>query len=88
MRASSATWVRSFSTGATPSILTLRFTFATFKRAGEIRGFLVFEEHTLEGTCSIYDLVGASAEDLRAMLALLILRGLETPGLVTIRGTP
>jgi hypothetical protein len=63
----------------------LQFTFATLRCSGEVRGFLVFEDHTLDGTCSIYDLAGASAEDLNAMLALLVLRGLSTPGLVTIR---
>jgi GNAT superfamily N-acetyltransferase len=62
-----------------------RFTFASFKRLGEIRGFLVFEDSSMEGTCSIYDFVGKTAQDLRAMLALFVLRSLATPGLVTLR---
>jgi hypothetical protein len=62
-----------------------RFTFATFRRLGEIRGFLVFEATGIEGTCSIYDLVAATAPDLRAMLALFVLRSLATPGLATLR---
>jgi GNAT superfamily N-acetyltransferase len=62
-----------------------RFTFATFSRSGEVRGFLVFEESTLEQTCSIYDLVALTPVDIRAMLALFILRGLSTPDLVTLR---
>jgi GNAT superfamily N-acetyltransferase len=63
----------------------IKFTFATFTRSGETRGFLVFEDHTLAGTCSIYDLVGETAADLRAMLALFVVRSLSTPGLVTLR---
>jgi GNAT superfamily N-acetyltransferase len=62
-----------------------RFTFATFSRSGAVRGFLVFEESTLERTCSIYDLAARTRGDLRAMLALFILRGLSTPGLITLR---
>jgi GNAT superfamily N-acetyltransferase len=62
-----------------------RFTFATFKRLGQVRGFLVFEATSMEGTCSIYDLVGETADDLRAMLALFVLRSLATPGLATLR---
>jgi RimJ/RimL family protein N-acetyltransferase len=62
-----------------------RFTFATFSRSGEVRGFLVFEESTLEQTCSIYDLVARTRPDMRAMLALFILRGLSMPGLITVR---
>jgi len=62
-----------------------RFTFATFSRSGEARGFLVFEESTLERTCSIYDLGARTPADMRAMLALFILRGLSTPDLITLR---
>jgi GNAT superfamily N-acetyltransferase len=61
------------------------FTFATFSRSGEVRGFLVFEESTLEQACSIYDLVARTTADMRAMLALFILRGLSRPDLVTLR---
>lgn len=63
----------------------MRFTFATLRHAGELRGFLVFEESTLAGRCSIYDIFASTAEDLRALLALFILRGLATPGLATLR---
>jgi GNAT superfamily N-acetyltransferase len=62
-----------------------RFTFTTFSRSGEVRGFLIFEESTLEQTCSIYDLAARTRGDMRAMLALFILRGLSTPGLITLR---
>jgi GNAT superfamily N-acetyltransferase len=62
-----------------------RFTFATFNRSGEVFGFLVFEESSLEQTCSIYDLAARTGRDIRAMLALFILRGLSTPGLSTVR---
>jgi len=62
-----------------------RFSFGTFSRAGELRGFLIFEETTLERTCSIYDLVATTPADMRAMLALFILRGLATPDLTTLR---
>jgi len=62
-----------------------RFTFTTFNRAGEVRGFLVFEESTLERTCSIYDFVAQTPADIRAMLALFILRGLSKPDLIALR---
>ena len=62
-----------------------RFTFATFSRSGEVRGFLIFEKNTLEQTCAIYDLVARTPVDMRAMLALFILRGLSTPELITLR---
>ena len=62
-----------------------RFTFARFTRSGETRGFLVFEDSTLEQTCSIHDLVAKTPADLRAMLTLFVLRGLSTPDLVTLR---
>ncbi len=62
-----------------------RFTFATFSRSGEVCGFLIFEESTLEQTCSIYELAARTPADMRAMLALFILRGLSTPDLITLR---
>lgn len=62
-----------------------RFTFATLRHAGEPRGYLVFEENTTSGTCSVYDLFAGSASDLRALLALFILRGLAIPGLASVR---
>ncbi|HEX4388420.1 MAG TPA: GNAT family N-acetyltransferase [Steroidobacteraceae bacterium] len=62
-----------------------QFVFATLRHAGEPRGYLVFEESTLSGTCSIYDLFASSPSDLRALLALFILRGLATPGLASVR---
>jgi len=62
-----------------------RFSFATLRHAGEPRAFLVFEESTLPGTCLIYDLFAGSVADLRALLALFILRGLGVPGLASLR---
>jgi GNAT superfamily N-acetyltransferase len=62
-----------------------RFRFAAFSRAGELRGLLVYEDATLEQTCSIYDLVATTPADMRAMLALFILRCLDTPGLGSLR---
>ena len=62
-----------------------RFTFATFCRSGEVRGFLVSEESTLAQTCSIYDVVALTSTDMRAMLALFILRRLSQPDLITLR---
>jgi GNAT superfamily N-acetyltransferase len=62
-----------------------RFTFASFTRSGETRGFLVFEDNTLEQTCSIYDLVAKTPSDMRAMLALFVLRSLSTASLATLR---
>ena len=62
-----------------------RFSFGAFSRAGKLRGLLVFEEATLDQTCSIYDIVARTPADLRAMLALFILRSLATPGLTSLR---
>jgi hypothetical protein len=56
-----------------------RFSFATFSRAGQVRGLLVFAEDTLDQSYSIYDFAALSTADLRAMLALCILRGLAKP---------
>jgi hypothetical protein len=63
----------------------VRFTFATLRHAGDPRGFLVVDESSHVGTSSIYDLFASSAADLRALLALFIQRGLDTPGLVSVR---
>jgi GNAT superfamily N-acetyltransferase len=62
-----------------------RFTFATYWLDGAVRGLLVFEDTTLEGACSIYDLYALADEDMRAMLALFILRSSSVPGIATIR---
>lgn len=62
-----------------------RFTFATYWLGGAVRGLLVFEDTTLEGTCSIYDLFALEDADMRAMLALFILRSSTVPGIATIR---
>jgi GNAT superfamily N-acetyltransferase len=62
-----------------------RFSFGTFSRAGQLRGWLVFEDASLEQSCSIYDAAATSRADLRAMLALFILRGLNTMGLASLR---
>jgi GNAT superfamily N-acetyltransferase len=61
------------------------FVFATYTRGAEVRGFLVFEETSLEGVCHVYDLAARAPADMRAMLALLILRSLDTPGMITVR---
>ncbi len=62
-----------------------RFTFATYWREGAVRGLLVFEDTTLGGTCSIYELFALTEEDLRGMLALFILRSSAAPGIATLR---
>jgi GNAT superfamily N-acetyltransferase len=62
-----------------------QFRFATFRRAGTVRAFLVFEEGTHAGTCTIYDVAAASAPDLRALLALFMLRALSSAHLSAIR---
>lgn len=62
-----------------------RFSFAAFSRAGQLRGLLVYEDATLEQTCSIYDFLASSPADLRAMLALFIRRCLDTPGITSLR---
>jgi GNAT superfamily N-acetyltransferase len=62
-----------------------RFVFARYTRGNELRGFLVFEETSLEGACHIYDLVTRTPADTRTLLALLLLRALGTPGIVTVR---
>jgi GNAT superfamily N-acetyltransferase len=62
-----------------------QFRFATFRRAGETRGFLVFEDSSAAGTCAVYDLAAAGAQDLQAMLALFMLRSFATPRLVSLR---
>ena len=62
-----------------------RFTFATYWLKGAVRALLVFEDTTLEGTCSIYDLFALEDVDMRAMLAHFILRSSAVPGIATIR---
>jgi GNAT superfamily N-acetyltransferase len=62
-----------------------RFTFASYHRDGAVRGLLVFEDTSLEGTCSIYDLFALEDADLRAMLARFILRSSAVPGIATLR---
>lgn len=64
-----------------------RFTFATYQLAGEVRGLLVFEDTTLTGTCSIYELFALEERDMCAMLAHLVLRSAAAGGLGTIRVT-
>lgn len=61
------------------------FRFATLSRAGVARAFLVFEESTHPGTCSIYDLWAASAADVRALLALFMRRALTAAQLKNVR---
>jgi GNAT superfamily N-acetyltransferase len=64
-----------------------RFRFGAFSRAGKLRGLLIYEDASLEQCRLIYDVVAATAADVRAMLALFILRGLDTPGLASLRIT-
>ena len=61
------------------------FVFATYTRGGAVRGFLVFEQTSLEGVCHIYDVTARTPADLRALFALFLLRSLDTPGVVTVR---
>ncbi len=62
-----------------------RFTFATYRVAAEVRGLLIFEEASVGGTCSIYDLFAISDEDMRAMAALFVMRCAGVAGLTTVR---
>jgi GNAT superfamily N-acetyltransferase len=62
-----------------------RFSFATYLYEGRVRGLLVFEDTTLEGTCSIYELFALGDEDMRALLALFVLRSSAIPGVATLR---
>ncbi len=62
-----------------------RFTFATYWLDAAVRGLLVFEDTTLGGACTIYDIFAQADEDMRAMLALFILRSSAVPGIATIR---
>lgn len=62
-----------------------RFRYGAFSRGPELRGFLVYEDASLEQSCTIYDVAAMTPEDMRAMLALFILRGLDTPGHSTLR---
>lgn len=64
-----------------------RFTFATYQLAGVVRGLLVFEDTTLSGTCSIYELFAQEERDMCAMLAHFVLRSAAIGGLGTIRVT-
>ena len=60
------------------------FVFGHFYRADTLRGFVVFEDDALTQTCTIYDLKANDPVDLRALLALLVLRGL-TAELASLR---
>jgi len=51
-----------------------RFVFGRYYRADMLRGFVVFEDDSQTQTCSVYDLTATEPADLRAMLALLVLR--------------
>ena len=62
-----------------------QFRFATLKRAGHARAFLVFEESTHPGTCVMYDLVAASTTDLRSLLALFMLRASSSARVTSLR---
>ena len=62
-----------------------RFRFAVFSRAGQLRGLLIYEDASVEQSCLIHDLVAGSATNVRAMLALFVLRSLDIPGLSSLR---
>lgn len=64
-----------------------RFRFGAFARSGELRGLLIYEDASLEQSRLIYDVVAATPADVRAMLALFILRCLDAPGLTSLRIT-
>ena len=40
---------------------------------GAVKALLVFEDCTLDGSCTIYDLLADTVEDLRGLVALFIL---------------
>ena len=61
------------------------FSFGAFSRGGELRGWLVYEDGTLEQSCSVYDAAATTPADLRAMLALFILRSLRSARLTSLR---
>jgi len=62
-----------------------RFSFGAFSRGGQLRGWLVCDGDALGPSCSIYDAAATTPADMRAMLALFILHGLDTPGLASLR---
>jgi GNAT superfamily N-acetyltransferase len=49
-----------------------RFTFATLQHEGAVKALLVFEDSTLDGSCTIYELLADTAQDLRGLTALFI----------------
>jgi GNAT superfamily N-acetyltransferase len=63
-----------------------RFVYGRFYRADSLRGIVVFEDDVLTRTCSIYDLRASDPTDLRAMVALLVRRGLAAE-LTSVRMT-
>jgi GNAT superfamily N-acetyltransferase len=62
-----------------------RFTFACLQVGGAVKALLVFEDRTLDGCCTIYDLLAETAEDLRGLLALFILQMLCSGRFTTLR---
>jgi GNAT superfamily N-acetyltransferase len=62
-----------------------RFTFATLQDGGSVKALLVFEDCTLDGSCTIYDLLAETAEDLRALVALFVLHTLRLGRFTTLR---
>ena len=54
----------------------VRFVVGRYYRADMLRGFVVFEDDSQTQACSVYDLTATEPADLRAMLALLVLRGM------------
>ncbi len=62
-----------------------RFTFASLQDGGAVKALLVFEDCTLDGSCTIYDLLSETAEDLRGLVALFILHALRSGRFTTLR---
>jgi len=62
-----------------------RFSIGAYSRGSELRGWFVYDDASLEQSCSIYDAAAMTPADMRAMLSLFILRGLDTPGLASLR---
>ena len=62
-----------------------RFRFATLRRAGGALGLAVFEDSSIDDTCTVYDLFAASEHDLRELLSRLAIHCLSQPRLIALR---
>lgn len=63
-----------------------RFIFASLQDGGLVKALLVFDDCTLDGSCTIYDLLAQTVEDLRGLVALFILYTLSLRRFTTLRG--